>query len=167
MSDDKFFYRREAMKDIKTLIILIMCSVFCMAAMHRSVGGAGTYQSVVSDDGMTLIVVDTSNGDYKVCDVGMMHRGGAGTYQAAISDDGMTLVVVDTRNGGYKVCDVELGDYEKELFDARERVLQNWGVSDSRESSLFKFHGRRNLLKPSGEPSLFKSPERPSLFKEN
>jgi len=161
------------MKNIKTLIILILCSIFCMAAVHR--GGAqtyhrgdpGSYQGVISDDGMTLVVVDTRNGAYDVCDVSMMHRGGSGSYQAVVSDDGTMLVVVDSRNGAYKVCDVEPGDYEKELFDARERVLQNWGVSDARESSLFKSPGRRNLLKPSGEPSLFKSRERPSLFKEN
>ena len=55
------------MKDIKTLIILIMCSILCMAAV--TTGGKGTYQAVLSDDGMTLVVVDTRNGAYKACEV--------------------------------------------------------------------------------------------------
>ena len=55
------------MKDIKTLIILIMCSILCMAAMHR--GGAGTYQAAISDDGMVLVVVDTRNGGYKILEI--------------------------------------------------------------------------------------------------
>ncbi|MBN1456968.1 MAG: hypothetical protein JW912_03860 [Sedimentisphaerales bacterium] len=55
------------MKDIKTLIILILCSFLCMAMVTAA--GKGTYQAVVSDDGMTLIVVDTRTGGYKVCEV--------------------------------------------------------------------------------------------------
>ena len=55
------------MKDIKTLIILILCSILCMAAV--TTGGKGTYQAVLSDDGITLVVVDTRNGAYKVREV--------------------------------------------------------------------------------------------------
>ena len=117
------------MKDIKTLIILILCSILCMAMVH------------IGDK--------------------------PGTYQAVVSDDGMTLIVVDTRNGAYKVRDVGPGDEEKELFNARERILKDWDahqlppheprlLKSSGEPSLFKCPGHDNLLKTSGEPSLFK-----------
>jgi len=108
------------MKDIKTLIILILCSILCMAAMHR---------------------------------------GGAGTYQASISDDGMTLIVVDTRNGAYKVLEVEVGDQEERLFNAKERILKDWG---DHQGEPF---GKSSLFKSADKPTLFKSPEETNLFK--
>ena len=57
---------------------------------------------------------------------------GRGTFQGWVTQDNI-LVIIDSRTGGYKTTKIRANEYKEEMYNAKERHIQNYN---------YKYHER-------------------------